>query len=164
MKLLPFLCVLTTVLFLASGCTPPEPNPEQMIAAAKELDQRFLDAFNSQDIDAMMATYMNSPDLVSFPPGGQMMLKGWNAVKETMAADFKNMKGVKLTFIDSHYEVAGNSVITWGLWRMTMPLPDGATMDLAGRYTDVKKEVNGKWVFTMDHASVPLAPPPAPAQ
>ena len=31
---------------------------------------------------------------------------------------------------------------------------------IEGRYTDVKRMHDGKWVYVMDHASVPLPPPP----
>jgi uncharacterized protein (TIGR02246 family) len=158
-----FLIVVATVVLLLVGCAPKGPNPDEMIAAAKELDQRFLDAFNAQNADGVMDTYMNSPDVVSFPPGGQTIVRGWDAIKSAVEADFQNMKGARLTISDSHYEVAGNAVITWGLWNMTMPLPDGTTLELDGRYTDVKKEHNGKWVYAIDHASVPLPPPPPPA-
>lgn len=32
---------------------------------------------------------------------------------------------------------------------------------MMGRYTDIKAERDGKWVYIMDHASMPLPPPSA---
>ncbi len=160
MKQTSILFVLTLVLILA-GCTPA-PNPEQLIAAAKELDRNWLEAFNAQDADALMALYLNSPDLVSYPVGGEVMLKGWDVIKEKTAAEFTQMKGSKLTVSDVHYEPAGNIVVCWGLWHMSMPMPDGTMMEFDGRFTDVKKEHDGKWVYIMDHPSMPL--PPLPTQ
>jgi len=159
MKQISILLALTAVLLVA-GCAPPAPNPDQMIAAAKELDQKWLEAFNAQDLDAVMDTYLNSPDVVSFPVGGDVVVKGWDALKAKMATEFSQMKGAKLTVSDLHYEVGGNLVVSWGLWHMSMPMPDGTTMEFDGRYSDVKKEHNGKWVFIMDHPSMPFPPPP----
>ena len=34
--------------------------------------------------------------------------------------------------------------------------------EILGRFTDVKGQRDGKWVYLMDHGSVPLMPPPAP--
>jgi ketosteroid isomerase-like protein len=56
---------------------------------------------------------------------------------------------------------AGDVVIGWGLWRVTVAGPDGAPVEVVGRYTDVKAERDGTWVYILDHASAPLPPPPA---
>ena len=164
MKHLTPLFVLTTILFLAAGCAPPGPNTEQMIAGAKELDQKFIDAYNAGDVDGVLALYLNSPDLVSFPVSGEVMIKGYDAMKANVMKEFAQMKGGKLEITDAHYEAAGNLVVTWGLWHWSGPMPDGTTMEMDGRFTDVKKEHEGKWVYIMDHPSAPLPPPPAPAQ
>jgi uncharacterized protein (TIGR02246 family) len=133
--------------------------PEQMIAAAKALDAAFFKAFNAGDAEGVAATYWRSPDVVSFPPD-TMELRGWDAIKAAFPATFQAMAGAKLELLDSHYMVAGEFVITWGKWRMTMPGPDGKPMSTEGRYTDVKAKRDGKWVYIHDHASAPMGPPP----
>ena len=164
MKPITLMIVLAAAILMAAGCTPPAPNTEQMIAAAKEVDQRFIDAYNAGDVDGVMALYLNSPDLVSFPVGGEVMIKGYDAMKTNLMKEFAQMKGAKLEISDAHYEAAGNLVVTWGLWHWSGPMPDGTPMEMDGRFTDVKKEHDGKWVYIMDHPSAPLPPPPAPAQ
>ena len=39
--------------------------------------------------------------------------------------------------------------------------PDGEPLQMEGRYTDAKAERDGKWVYLVDHASVPIPPPPS---
>jgi hypothetical protein len=34
-------------------------------------------------------------------------------------------------------------------------------MELDGRFTDVKTQRDGKWVYILDHASAPMPGPPA---
>jgi ketosteroid isomerase-like protein len=155
-----------TLLVFATACTPAPatppapagPAPAEMITAANALDQRFLDAFNKGDVDALMATYWNSPDLVSFGPDG-MGTKGFDAARAEATEMVKAMPGAKLEFLAMHNDVRGEVVLGWGTWKMTMTTPQGPQV-LEGRYTDVKALRDGKWVYLMDHASVPLPPPP----
>jgi len=133
--------------------------PEKMIAAAKALDLAFVKAFNAGDSAKLAATYWHSPEVVSFPPD-MMEARGWDAIKTGLADMKKSMPGAKLEMTETQYTVAGEYVLTWGKWRMTMPGPDGKPVAMEGRYTDVKAKRDGKWVFIHDHASVPMPPPP----
>ena len=142
---------------------PPGPTDAEMLAAAEALDQRFFDAFNKGDADALAATYWHSPDLVSFAPEG-MGTKGWDAAKTGAVEMFKAMPGAKLENLSHHNAVHGGVVLGSGTFKMTIPTPGGPQV-VEGRYTDVKMMHDGKWVYVMDHASVPLPPaPPAPVK
>lgn len=152
---------IATVFIL--GCTAEGESQNQMIAAANALDQQFLAAYNSGDVDGVMATYWNSPDLVSYPPG-TMEARGWQAVKDDLAGFFASTPGLKLELIDTHNKFIGDAVLGWGRWRITIPTGEKEPMVLSGRYSDVKAKRNGKWVYILDHASVPLPPPPAPTE
>lgn len=142
----------------AAPAAPPGPTPAEMMTAANELDQRFLAAFNKGDVDAVMAAYWNSPDLISVGPDG-MGTKGWDAAKAAMAEAFKTMPGAQLENLSHRNDVHGDMVLGSGTWKLTIPIP-GAPQVIEGRYTDVKMMHDGKWVYVMDHASVPLPPPP----
>jgi ketosteroid isomerase-like protein len=152
--------VLFTVLVSTINCagqTSQGASQEQMIEAAKSLDQRIVAAINKGDVDAVMATYWNSPELVFYAPDA-LELRGWQAVKNALAESFARTPGAKLELLESNYQVAGDVVIGSGKWRMTIPSQTGVT-ELLGRYTDVKTQKDGKWVYTLDHSSVPLPPP-----
>jgi len=128
-----------------------------MIAAAQDLDARFIAAFNAGDADAFAATYWQSPDVVSFLPDA-MEARGWEAVSAAAHAMVTGLAGAQLELIEMHEMVAGEYVLGWGLWRMTMPGPEGEPVVMEGRYSDVKAERDGKWVYILDHASVPMPP------
>ena len=157
------------VLATASACTPsvpippPGPTDAEKVAAAEALDQRFFEAFNKGDVDALMATYWNSPKLVSYGPDG-MGTTGWDAARAGAVEMFKAMPGARLEAVSKHNDVHGDMVIGWGTWKMTIETPGGPQV-IEGRYTDAKMMHDGKWVYVMDHASVPLPPsPPAPVK
>jgi ketosteroid isomerase-like protein len=148
---------------LAIGCAPTptaKPDPQAMVNSANELDKAFVDAFNKGDAAALAHLYWDSPDVVSFPPD-VMQARGIAGIKEASGKSFDAMKGAKLELTESHQIPAGDVVIGWGLWKISMTGPDGKPMGMTGRYSDVKAERDGKWVYLIDHASVPLPPPPA---
>jgi ketosteroid isomerase-like protein len=131
-----------------------------MVNSANELDKAFQDAFNKADGAALSALYWNSPDVASFPPD-TMQARGIAAIKEAWGKAFETMKGAKLEFVEMRNLAVGDVVLGSGLWKMTMTGPDGKPAEVTGRYSDVKAERDGKWVYLMDHGSVPLPPPPA---
>jgi ketosteroid isomerase-like protein len=65
-----------------------------------------------------------------------------------------------LELLESSNAAAGEVVLGTGKWRFTIPSPQGAPIEVMGRYTDVKAKRGGKWVFILDHASAPLPAPP----
>jgi uncharacterized protein (TIGR02246 family) len=155
------ICLLATGLIpaFARAAAAATETPDQMIAAAKALDAEFFRAFNAGDADAVAATYWRSPEVVSYPPD-TMEVRGWDAIKAGFAQAFTAMGGAKLESLDAHYLVAGEYVLSWGRWKMTLPGADGTPVTMEGRYTDVKAKRDGKWVFIQDHASAPMSPPP----
>jgi uncharacterized protein (TIGR02246 family) len=159
----PALAFLLTLVLSAGAITPAAAaTPEEMVAAAHALDAEFVAAFNSGDAQAMAALYWNDPQVISFPPG-ELAVRGHQAIADSTAATFAASPGGKLELTESHDMVAGDVVISWGLWRFTMALPDGTSIVEEGRFTDVKAERGGRWVYLLDHASVPSSPPAAPA-
>lgn len=146
---------LPSALLLACACAAQRPPENDSVAAAEALDRRFLEAFNRGDLDALMATYWKSPELVSFGLDG-MGTHGWEATRASWAEGLKSMPGGKLEFTRSHHTVVGDAVLGWGTWKITIPVPNGASAVIEGRYSDVKAERDGAWVYVLDHASVPM--------
>ena len=143
---------------LLDACSPTVETPEEMIAEAKALDQRFVEAYNRGDADAVMETYWNSPDLVSYAVD-TLQLKGWQALKDQTVRTFTSMKGASLEILDPNYKPVSDMVMSWGTWRLTIPSKEGAPVEVVGRYSDVKTQRGGKWVYIFDHASMPLSAP-----
>ena len=149
--------VLMFALFAISCTSGTGESEEQMLTAAKELDTKFMESFTKGDAEGVMATYWNSPELISYPPDG-MGYMGYDNAKEALIKSMEAMKGAKLDLSKINNKVVGEFVMGYGEWTMT--LPDSAGTKMTGRYTDLKTKKDGKWVYIMDHASVPLPPPP----
>lgn len=132
----------------------------ELIAAAEELDRLFIEAFNSGDANAMMKLYWNSPDLRAYFPM-EMQLNGYEAVKEAYKRDFAASSGAKLEYTNANNIPFSNGVVGYGTFKITMPVEGGEPMIFEGRFTEVKAMKDGKMVVIVDHASVPMSPPPA---
>lgn len=145
-------------LLVSGACaTTTHSDPAQSVAAADALDRQFIAAFNKGDLEALCATYLRSPELVSIGFSGTGD-HGWDAVHSTWQKIFGEMKGAKLEMPTMRNVACGDVMMGYGTFRITMPTPNGPQI-LEGRYSDVKAMRNGRWVYVMDHASVPMAAP-----
>lgn len=147
-----------SVLLAAAACTsaPERPAPDVLVAAANALDASFADAFNRGDVDALNALYWNSAEVVSFP-ADLMEARGIAAIREANAKTIASLRGAQLTLVESHNIPVGEAVVGWGRFRLAIP---GVAAPIEGRYTDVKAERDGKWVYIVDHASSPQTAAP----
>lgn len=158
------LCVFL-VAVAAAGCTPQSELvsfPDEMIAAADALDDAFVAAFNAGDADAMTALFWNDPDVMSFPPDA-LVVRGFEEVGAANAAFVAGTQGSTLELTERHQLPIGEAVLGYGLFTLTMPATDGGEpTEIVGRYTDLKAQRDGSWVYLVDHASVPPPGEPEP--
>lgn len=131
-----------------------------LIAAANELDNLFLVAFNNGDAEAIMKLHWNSPDLRTYPPG-ETQVNGFDAVKAGYVRDFSSNKGATLEYTDANNIPFTDGVVGYGTFRWTMLMEGSEPMVFDGRYTEVKAMRDGKLVIVIDHTSMPMPPTPA---
>ena len=154
MKKLVSLIGIMLLTLVLTGCAMTGETSDQKIAAVKELDAKYLAAFSKGDINSLMEAYWKSPDLVLYPPDA-LEAKGWDTARAGLGNFMKNAPGAKLELVEPNYSVAGDAVIVWGKWKMTIPTPKGPA-EMIGRFTEVAMKKEGKWVLVHDHPSVPL--------
>jgi uncharacterized protein (TIGR02246 family) len=118
----------------------PEQTPEETVRA-------YEDAFNSGDLDALMAFYEPGATLV--PQPGQVA-SGAAAIREAMGG-FLALKGhmeiePELTVIR-----AGDVALVSLSWTLTGTGPDGEPVTMGGRMTDVvRRQPDGTWRWVID--------------
>jgi uncharacterized protein (TIGR02246 family) len=148
--------VLASLFLSTCGRTPDE---QALIAAARTLDEQWVDAFNRADLDALSRLYWKNPSLLVYPSDG-MELRGWDEVRSSHARMLSYMKGATASLSGTRYTVAGDVVVCYGRWTIMVPTDEGPIFEINGRYSDVKAERDGMWVIIMEHGSVPMPPPP----
>jgi uncharacterized protein (TIGR02246 family) len=144
--------LLAAAFLLARPLVAADPGPEAV-------DQAWLKAAKANDLDGILACY--APDAVMYPPD-VLVAKGKDAIRE----DYKNLLAAMTirdaTVSDTHYETHGDTAIARGLFTLTLvPKAGGDPIPMQGRFVEVCRKVNGKWLYVIDHASVPMPPPPA---
>jgi ketosteroid isomerase-like protein len=125
-----------------------------------EIGEAFTKAFQANDLEGVMSLY--GPDSETFPPDS-MEAVGLDAISANYGGFLNNNTIQKFEIIEAHHETHGNLSFAWGRFSMDfVPKAGGDPIHMEGRFSDVSRKVNGKWVYVIDHASVPLTPPANP--
>jgi uncharacterized protein (TIGR02246 family) len=146
------------VSFLFFGCG----QSSSQSSGAQAVDDAWRKAVLANDLEAVMACY--SKDAVMWLPGAPEA-KGSDAIRSAYTGLF-NVNTVKEAMLsNTHYENAGNFSVGWGNFSLTLlPKSGGNPTMMSGRFTVVAKQEGDKWVYVVDHASSPAAPPEQPKQ
>lgn len=117
----------------------------------------FVVAFRANDADAVAACY--AEDGIIWFPGGSMA-HGRAAIRDGFAHYFEGFQIKDVSLAQMGESATGDARTTWGTYTITSI--DKATQKESvehGRYVDVQKLIDGKWLYIVDHPS--NDPPPA---
>ena len=121
---------------------------------AEMVDQAWVKAIKAQDLEAVMALY--APNAVAYFPDGEYA--GKEAIRKSWT-DFLATFTVKDATSTGSYETIGDTSLRHGHWTLTVvPKAGGDPVPMKGRASVVTKKIGGKWLYVVDHASVPLPP------
>ncbi len=130
------------------------------LATANDSPQALQDAFMAgvitNDADAIAACYTD--DAVNFTLDS-MMGKGPASARQSWGNFFEAYDVDKAELSERHLEVHGDTAIAWGLFLIVAtPRDGGDPVEFRGRYMDVARNIDGRWLYVADHASMPLPP------
>jgi uncharacterized protein (TIGR02246 family) len=124
----------------------------------KDLDKAFVKAAKAGDIEAIVKLY--APDATLYMPD-EMMAKGTEAIRESFRKFFEPSTVTDMTLTYESSQASGNLAVASGRFKMTtQPKAGGEPQTMEGRFTSVAVRKGGKWMYVVDHASMPI--PPAP--
>ena len=110
--------------------------------------QVWADAFNSGDLEALMALYM--PDAILMAEPGRQV-NGKEAIR-AVYAEFLSLK-VPITLELLDFAVVEDIAQTRGRWALRGTGADGQPVDLSGTNADVlKRQPDGTWLVMIDIA------------
>ena len=113
----------------------------------EELDELFTQAFNSGDLDALVALY--EPQACINPEPGQVAT-GTQAIREAWSG-FLAMNP-KLTLEVKNLNQTSDIALTSGNWQLTGTGPDGSPVDMKGQSVEVsRRQPDGTWRFVIDN-------------
>ena len=124
---------------------------EDELAEAKELDRRLCEAISRKDLDAVMACFWNSPDLVAVIAGS--VRKGPAAVRQGMKQLFDQNESVSLEVNEVTYLQSGDGIIGVGTATFDLKPANGQRQLVVERWSDLRRKINGRWVYVLDHTT-----------
>jgi uncharacterized protein (TIGR02246 family) len=151
---------------LVAGCigcatTPcPAPAPDttaQDQAAIKALEDKVAAAFNAKDTSAMMSLYVPDQSLIVFDASVPLQYTGATAYTKDWNDFWTTFPGpAKFDISDLDITVGGNIAYSHSIQHATMTDKKGKKMELTVRVTDGYKKINGQWLISHEHVSVPV--------
>ena len=116
----------------------------------------FLPAFKAANADAVAACY--AEDAVIWFPGGPMA-KGRTAIRDGFAGYFEQMTVKQATLTNMGEKKIGSTRAAWGTYAFVLVNKDTQAESVeTGRFTDIQKLIDGKWLYIVDHPSDDPAP------
>jgi uncharacterized protein (TIGR02246 family) len=134
----------------ARAIASPESDKAEIIA----LNQKFNDAFSKKDIDATMSCYLDNADAIYYEDTTPFEIHGKAALRKLDEDFFASASKVDAQVKDIQVIVGGDVAAAFYTAPTTWTDKDGDHSEV-GRYTQVLKKVNGKWLIWHEHVSVP---------
>ncbi len=116
----------------------------------------FVTALESENADAVAACY--AEDAIIWFPGGPMA-KGRAAIRDGFAHYLGTVTIEDVELTDMGHETVGDARAAWGTYSIrTVDKATKVESVQRGRFTDVQKMIDGRWLYTVDHPSDDSAP------
>ena len=121
------------------------------------LQGAFMNALRAGDMAGIAACY--TEDAVSYDVGVQV-LHGPEAISGSWGGFFEAYEVLNAELYDNTVETHGDTGIAWGEFKLhVQPKAGGDPFDMVGRFTDVSRNIDGSFLYVLDHVSmVPAAP------
>ena len=123
--------------------------------------EAFAKACAAGDIPGVLALYEDDATVI-WPTEGEVA-HGKAEIEKLARALCKSRQPAPKLKSQNSKQVAPDYIVNVGMWDATATGPDGKPVTSEIRTTEVIHLVNGKWRYTVDHASIGLPPPPAAA-
>jgi uncharacterized protein (TIGR02246 family) len=115
----------------------------------------WVSAIRGKDVEAVMSRY--SPDLVSFDLAPPLQYRGAQAYRESLAEWFATFRGeVGYDLRDLDVTAGADVAFCHSLNRIRGARTSGGETDVWVRATVCLRRIDGRWLITHEHLSVPF--------
>lgn len=124
---------------------------EQDLQAQRELDQAFCSAMSRKDLAGVMRCLWEDPNLVVVL-WDATVYRGWDSIRAAVQQLFDAFPAVSLEINEVSHVPVGDGVVAVGTATYELQGRDGSAVRIVERWTDLRRQVNGRWVYVLDHA------------
>ena len=130
---------------------------DQDKAQIEMLEKRYNQAFNSKDVDGIMACYAPGTSLFVFDAVPPREYPSWEAYKKHWEELFSCYPcPLSNTISEQSITVVGSVAYGHSIQSGFFTRKDGSKVNSAVRVTDVYRKINGKWLIVHEHVSFPV--------
>lgn len=155
LALLPALVLLTA--------TAPGPAPAGTRVSARSSDRevkalydRWTKAFEARDLEAVMACYAPSDEVVAYDVTPPLQYRGTATYRKDYQDYFDAYAGpLRVEYRNMRIMSSGDLGVFQALERITGRLKSGGRVDIWLRVTSIARRIGGQWLIVHDHVSVP---------
>ena len=148
---------------LIAGCVGCSPAPvvdskAKYEADIRALEDRFAAAFKAKDINAIMALYTHTPDLIVFDATPPRQYTGWDAYKKDFEDFLASSPGPAEMLITDGSVTVGGGDVAYGhsIQHPILTDKNGKKTESTVRVTDGYRKINGQWFISHEHVSYPV--------
>ena len=126
-------------------------------AAIEALEQRYSKAFNSRNVEAIMANYAPASQVFVFDAVPPREYANWEAYKKDWEGLFAEYPGpLKNEIAELNITVVGTVAYAHHVETGYFTRKNGSKLEITVRVTDVFRKFNGKWLIVLEHVSFPV--------
>jgi len=126
-------------------------------AQIRQLVDDWIRAIRAKDVDGLMAHY--APDVLSFDAVNPLQNIGAAACRKRVEAWFSSYRSpIGFEMRDLSITTAADVAFSHSLYRVSGTLLDGGDITMWVRLTVCYRKIDGTWVVTHEHTSVPFDP------
>jgi ketosteroid isomerase-like protein len=147
-------CAIFIALSIIALGTPARADARADIRA---LEDRFVAAFNAKDVNAIMKVYAPGRTLFVFDVIPPRQYVGAAAYRKDWADFLSGFDGpIKFEITDLAIVAEANLAYSHSIQHVAGKGKKGEPIDFTVRVTDAYRKIDGHWLVTMEHVSVPV--------
>ena len=150
-----------SAVLLAAGlyaAVPRGNSPTKDEQEIRALEDRFVAAVKAKDVEAIMKGYAPGAELFVFDVVPPRQYVGFDAYEKDWQEFFAGFPGPIDQFELTDLSVTTEGKLGYGhsIQHLIATGKDGSKTDLTVRVTDCYRKIDGKWLITHEHVSVPV--------
>ena len=121
------------------------------LQSQRELDSAFCNAMSRKDLAGVMQCLWHDPNLVVVLFDATVY-RGWDAVRDAVQQLFDTFPEVRLEIDEVSHVPVGDGIVAVGTATYSLQAADGSAVRIVERWTDLRRKVDGRWIYVLDHA------------
>ena len=78
--------------------------------------------------------------------------RGWDSVRNAVQQLFDTFPKVSLGIDEVSHVPVGDGIVAVGTATYNLQSADGSAVRIVERWTDLRRKVDGRWIYVLDHA------------